>query len=99
MVSKIQIYNLFLKIDLNIFSGEEQIRQLLTLLPLLRIDNERAKDVYMTATPALVQRCVDAPRRSSVAPDLCRQLLSYLLVHPALTHHDQRYFCFLFMIV
>ncbi|CAH0400114.1 unnamed protein product [Chilo suppressalis] len=69
--------------------GGDQLRQLLTLLPLLRIDNERAKDVYMTATPALVQRCVDAPRRSSIAPDLCRQLLSYLLVHPALTHHDQ----------
>ncbi|XP_028174519.1 protein Smaug [Ostrinia furnacalis] len=67
----------------------EQLLQLLTLLPLLRTDNERGKDVYMTATPALVQRCVDAPRRSSVAPELCRQLLSYLLVHPALTAHDQ----------
>ncbi|XP_049875070.1 protein Smaug [Pectinophora gossypiella] len=70
--------------------GGERLRQLLTLLPLLRTDNERAKDVYVSAAPALVQRCVDAPRRSSATPDLCRQLLSYLLVHPALTHHDQR---------
>ncbi|CAG9788216.1 unnamed protein product [Diatraea saccharalis] len=69
--------------------GGDQLRQLLTLLPLLRIDNERAKDVYMTATPALVQRCVDAPRRSCIVVDLCRQLLTYLLVHPALTHNDQ----------
>ncbi|KAJ0176334.1 hypothetical protein K1T71_008508 [Dendrolimus kikuchii] len=69
--------------------GGERLHQLLTLLPLLNTDNERAKDVYMTAIPALVQRCVDAPRRSSVAPELCRQLLSYLLVHPALTQHDQ----------
>ncbi|XP_075976543.1 sterile alpha motif domain containing protein 4 smaug [Anticarsia gemmatalis] len=70
--------------------GGERLRRLLNLLPLLRMDNERGKDIYVTAAPALVQRCVDAPRRSSVAPDLCRQLLSYLLVHPALTHHDQR---------
>lgn len=69
--------------------GGERLHQLLTLLPLLNTDNERAKDVYVNAIPALVQRCVDAPRRSSMAPDLCRQLLSYLLVHPALTHHDQ----------
>ncbi|KAL4715637.1 hypothetical protein ACJJTC_006216 [Scirpophaga incertulas] len=69
--------------------GGEQLRQLLTMLPLLRIDNERAKDVYMTATPGLVQRCVDTPRQSSIISDLCRQLLSYLLVHPALTHQDQ----------
>ncbi|XP_045499527.1 protein Smaug [Colias croceus] len=67
----------------------ERLRQLLTLLPLLRTDNERAKNVYVGAAPALVQRCVDAPRRT-IAPDLCRQLLSYLLVHPALTHNDQR---------
>ncbi|XP_026330846.1 protein Smaug [Hyposmocoma kahamanoa] len=70
--------------------GTERLRQLLTLLPLLRTDNERAKDVYVSAVPVLVQRCVDAPRRMSAAPDLCRQLLSYLLVHPALTIHDQR---------
>ncbi|KAJ2951514.1 hypothetical protein O0L34_g13664 [Tuta absoluta] len=70
--------------------GSERLRQLLTLLPLMRTDNERAKDVYVSAAPALVQRCVDAPRRVSAAPDLCRQLLSYLLVHPALTHDDQR---------
>ncbi|CAH0726822.1 unnamed protein product, partial [Brenthis ino] len=67
----------------------ERLRQLLTLLPLLRTDNERAKNVYVGAAPALVQRCVDAPRRT-IAPELCRQLLSYLLVHPALTLHDQR---------
>ncbi|XP_045773791.1 protein Smaug [Maniola jurtina] len=67
----------------------ERLRQLLTMLPLLRTDNERAKNVYVAATPALVQRCVDAPRRTP-APDLCRQLLSYLLVHPAFTVHDQR---------
>ncbi|XP_041981232.1 protein Smaug isoform X2 [Aricia agestis] len=65
---------------------EERLRQLLTLLPLLRTDNERTKCVYVSAVPALVQRCVDAPRRC--APDLCRQLLSYMLVHPALTVHD-----------
>ncbi|XP_053608663.1 protein Smaug [Plodia interpunctella] len=70
--------------------GAEQLRRLLTLLPFLRTDNERAKDIYVTAAQALVQRCVDAPRRSTTAPDLCRQLLSYLLVHPALTHNDQK---------
>ncbi|CAH2041781.1 unnamed protein product, partial [Iphiclides podalirius] len=70
--------------------GGERLRQLLTLLPLLRSDNDRAKSVYVGAAPSLVQRCVDAPRRSSAALELCRQLLSYLLVHPALTHHEQR---------
>lgn len=70
--------------------GDKSLHKLLSLLPLLRSDNVRVKDVYVSAAPALVQRCVDAPRRAS-APDLCRQLLSYLLVHPALTHTDQRY--------
>lgn len=70
--------------------GGERLRRLLTLLPLLRMDNDRVKDLYVTAAPILVQKCVDAPRMCSVAPDLCRQLISYLLVHPALTHHDQR---------
>ncbi|CAK1542866.1 unnamed protein product [Leptosia nina] len=67
----------------------ERLRRLLTLLPLLRTDNEHAKNVYVGAAPALVQRCVDAPR-ITIASDLCRQLLSYLLVHPALSLHDQR---------
>ncbi|CAF4857947.1 unnamed protein product [Pieris macdunnoughi] len=67
----------------------ERLLKLLALLPLLRTDNERAKNIYVGAAPALVQRCVDAPRRT-IAPDLCRQLLSYLLVHPALSLHDQR---------
>lgn len=80
----LQSLNYFLSL-----TGGERLHQLLTLLPLLNTDNERAKDVYMTGIPALVQRCVDSPRRSSVAPELCRQLLSYLLVHPALTQHDQ----------
>ncbi|KAJ8719297.1 hypothetical protein PYW08_011472 [Mythimna loreyi] len=69
--------------------GCERLHRLLGLLPLLRMDNERCKDVYVAAAPALVQRCVDAPRRASVVPELCRQLLSYLLVHPALSHQDQ----------
>lgn len=69
--------------------GCERLHRLLGLLPLLRMDNERCKDLYVTATPALVQRCMDAPRRSPVVPDQCRQLLSYLLVHPALTLHDE----------
>lgn len=70
--------------------GGDRLYQLLTLLPLLNTDNERVKDIYMNAMPVLVQRCVDSPRRTSLAPELCRQLLSYMLVHPALTHHDQR---------
>ncbi|OWR53858.1 Smaug protein 2 [Danaus plexippus plexippus] len=67
----------------------ERLRQLLALLPLLRTDNERAKNVYVSATPGLVQRCVDSSR-SPATPHLCRQLLSYQLVHPAFTVHDQR---------
>ncbi|VVC98262.1 unnamed protein product [Leptidea sinapis] len=67
----------------------ERLRRVLTLLPLLHTDNERAKNVYVSAAPAVVQRCVDTPRPTA-APELCRQLLSYLLIHPALTHHDQR---------
>ncbi|XP_050344255.1 protein Smaug isoform X2 [Nymphalis io] len=67
----------------------ERLRQLVRLVPLLRTDNERAKSVLVGAAPALVQRVLDAPRRA-VAPELCRQLLSYLLVHPALSVHDQR---------
>lgn len=70
----------------------ERLQQLLGLLPLLRADNERGKAVYVAAVPALVQRCVDAPRASAPTPatDLCRQLLSYLLVHPALSQLEQR---------
>ncbi|KAM3961481.1 LOW QUALITY PROTEIN: sterile alpha motif domain containing protein 4 smaug [Aphomia sociella] len=70
--------------------GGEQLIRLLTLLPLLRTENERAKDVYVTAAQTLVQRCVDGPRRSKPPPDLCRQLLSYLLMHPALTTADHK---------
>ncbi|XP_047028216.1 uncharacterized protein LOC124636260 isoform X2 [Helicoverpa zea] len=69
--------------------GCERLHRLLGLLPLLRVDSQRCKELYVAAAPALVQRCVDAPRRSAVVPELCRQLLCYLLVHPALTHHDQ----------
>ncbi|CAG9135460.1 unnamed protein product [Plutella xylostella] len=70
----------------------ERLQQLLTLLPLLRTDNERCKEVYVGAAPALVRRALDARRGGGGggAGELCRQLLSYLLVHPALTHHDQR---------
>ncbi|XP_045536981.1 protein Smaug isoform X1 [Papilio machaon] len=71
--------------------GVERLRQLVSLLPLLRGDNERGKAVYVAAVPGLVQRCVDAPRPAPhAASDLCRQLLSYLLVHPALTQLEQR---------
>ncbi|XP_013191583.1 protein Smaug [Amyelois transitella] len=70
--------------------GADQLRRLLMLLPFLRTDNERAKDVFVAGAQTLVQRCVDAPRRATTSPDLCRQLLSYLLVHPALTHNDQK---------
>ncbi|CAH2244732.1 jg27736 [Pararge aegeria aegeria] len=59
------------------------------MLPLLRTDNARAKGAYVAALPALVARCVDAPRRAA-APELCRQLLAYLLVHPAFSSHDHR---------
>ncbi|XP_063538305.1 protein Smaug [Cydia strobilella] len=64
----------------------ECLRRLLTLLPLLRTDNAAAKDLYVSAAPRLVQRCVDSRR----PPELCLQLLRYLLVHPALTAMDQR---------
>lgn len=65
---------------------DECLRRLLTLLPLLRTDNAPCKDLYVSAAPRVVQRCVDARR----PPELCLQLLRYLLVHPALTTQDQR---------
>ncbi|KAI8431867.1 hypothetical protein MSG28_004426 [Choristoneura fumiferana] len=67
---------------------DEEWSRLLTLLPHMRTDNAACAAAYVAAAPRLVQRAVDA--RGRAAPALCRQLLSYLLVHPAIRPQHQR---------
>lgn len=66
---------------------EDILSELLTYLPLLKPGNEDAKAVYMAIVPIAVEDAV----RQLVPAELVQQILSYLLIHPAVTNDDRRY--------
>lgn len=67
-------------------STEIAINQLLTHLPLLRPGNIECKQSYLQAIPELVSHCVSTGQFT----EQTQQLLSYTLIHPAITNQDRR---------
>ncbi|XP_076161001.1 sterile alpha motif domain containing protein 4 smaug [Ptiloglossa arizonensis] len=67
-------------------STEVAINQLLTHLPLLRPGNVECKQCYLVAIPELVSHCVTTGQYT----EQTQQLLSYTLIHPAITSQDRR---------
>ncbi|KOC60335.1 Protein Smaug like protein 1 [Habropoda laboriosa] len=67
-------------------STEVAINQLLTHLPLLRPGNVECKQCYLVAIPELVSHCVTTGQYT----EQTQQLLSYCLIHPAITSQDRR---------
>ncbi|GAB0086867.1 Protein Smaug [Sergentomyia squamirostris] len=66
---------------------EEILAEVLTYLPLLKPGNDDAKAIYMAIVPIAVEDSV----RQLVPAELVQQILSYLLIHPAITSDDRRY--------
>ncbi|XP_066589369.1 protein Smaug homolog 1 isoform X2 [Prorops nasuta] len=67
-------------------STEVAINQLLTHLPLLRPGNVDCKQCYLVAIPELVSHCISTGQFT----EQTQQLLSYTLIHPAITSQDRR---------
>ncbi|KOX80869.1 Protein Smaug like protein 1 [Melipona quadrifasciata] len=67
-------------------STEVAINQLLTHLPLLKPGNIECKQCYLVAIPELVSHCVTTGQHT----EQTQQLLSYCLIHPAITSQDRR---------
>ncbi|KAK0086293.1 hypothetical protein PV325_001840 [Microctonus aethiopoides] len=67
-------------------STDVAINQLLSHLPLLRPGNVECKQCYLVAIPELVSHCVSTGQYT----EQTQQLLSYTLIHPAITSQDRR---------
>ncbi|XP_029159867.1 protein Smaug [Nylanderia fulva] len=67
-------------------STEIAVKQLLMHLPLLKPGNTECKRFYLLAIPDLVSHCVSTGQFI----DQTQQLLSYILIHPAITGPDRR---------
>jgi hypothetical protein len=65
---------------------EDILNDILTYLLLLKPGNDDAKAVYMSIIPC----AIDDSTRNLVPTELVQQILSYLLIHPALTNEDRR---------
>ncbi|CAG5095680.1 Similar to samd4a: Protein Smaug homolog 1 (Xenopus laevis) [Cotesia congregata] len=65
---------------------EVAINQILAHLPLLRPGNVECKQSYLSAIPELVSHCVSTGQFT----EQTQQLLSYTLIHPAITSPDRR---------
>lgn len=65
---------------------EHVVSQLLTHLPLLRPGNVDAKSQYLSLLPRVLGHSLE----HNVHMEESRQLLSYSLIHPALSHEDRR---------
>ncbi|KAK7502826.1 hypothetical protein BaRGS_00006076 [Batillaria attramentaria] len=71
--------------------GEDKgkvILQLLQLLPLLEAGNEKAKAEYLKLIPDVLSHTID----NGVNIEESRQLLSYSLIHPAITQEERSKF-------
>ncbi|KAJ8684429.1 hypothetical protein QAD02_020221 [Eretmocerus hayati] len=65
---------------------EVAINQLLSHLPLLRPGNVECKQCYLLVIPELISHCVTTGQYT----EQTQQLLSYTLIHPAITSQDRR---------
>lgn len=66
--------------------AHNKLRAFVRHLPLLRPGNEEAKRAYLRAVPHLVRYCVRYRKHLE-----CQEMLSYLLIHPAITDSDKRF--------
>lgn len=67
-------------------SKEEIINDLLTYLPLLRPNNDEGKQAYMKFVPVLIDDSI----KHNLPIELVQQILSYLLIHPAIKNDDRQ---------
>lgn len=67
-------------------SKEDVVSDLLTFLPLLRPNNEDGKKVYMQ----LVALLIEDSTKHNLPIELVQQVLSYLLIHPAIKSDDRK---------
>lgn len=65
---------------------EDILHDILTYLPLLKPGNEDAKSAYISLVPIVVADSI----KQVVPTELVQQILSYLLIHPAVTSEDRR---------
>jgi hypothetical protein len=67
-------------------SKEEIISDLLMYLPLLRPNNDEGKKAYMQFVPVLIEDSI----KHNLPIELVQQILSYLLIHPAIKSDDRK---------
>lgn len=67
-------------------SKEEIINDLLMYLPLLRPTNDEGKKAYMQFVPVLIEDSI----KHNLPIELVQQILSYLLIHPAVKVDDRK---------
>ncbi|CAN7999834.1 unnamed protein product, partial [Ixodes hexagonus] len=67
---------------------EQALGQLLGLLPLLTPGNQEAKAAYLSLIPQVLAHALDC--RPPLLVEGARQLLSYSLIHPAISSRDDR---------
>lgn len=67
-------------------SKEEIISDLLMYLPLLRPTNDEGKKAYMQFVPVLIDDSI----KHNLPIELVQQILSYLLIHPAIKSDDRK---------
>lgn len=67
-------------------SKEEIIIDLLMYLPLLRPNNDEGKKAYMKFVPVLIEDSI----KHNLPIELVQQILSYLLIHPAIKSDDRK---------
>ena len=65
---------------------EDLLNDILTYLPLLKPGNEEAKSAYISLVPLVVADAI----KQLIPTDTVQQILSYLLIHPAVTSEDRR---------
>lgn len=67
-------------------SKEEIIHDLLSYLPLLKPSNEEVKKIYIQLLPVLIEDSI----KHNLPIELVQQIMSYLLIHPAITYEDRK---------
>lgn len=65
---------------------EDILNDILNYMPMLKVGNDDAKLVYLSLIPFMV----DDARRGIVSTLIVQQILSFLLIHPALSTDDRR---------
>ncbi|XP_055380872.1 protein Smaug [Condylostylus longicornis] len=65
---------------------ESILKEILEMLPLLRPGNNETKSMYLSLIPLAVKDTV----KQTVSAELTQQIISYLLIHPAIFNDDRK---------